>query len=72
MEVAILICDCGDGSACLRWFRNIHLACALAEDESEEHEEFYQNEGSPVIIQVPDSFTPPGGFSDQHYQYFAE
>lgn len=63
MKVALLICDGGDGSACIRWFKD-HL---LAEKLCETEEEFYQNEGDPEIITVPDDWEPRGGFDDEHY-----
>lgn len=73
MKVAILICDGGDGSACLRWFKNIPLAEGLAASEEEEQEDFYMNEGSPTIIEVNEDFIPPtynGQFDDHSYRDF--
>lgn len=60
MKVAILICDAGDGSAYLNWFKDV----ALAKSVCNKHEEYYMNEGSPEIIEVPDGWSPPSGFSD--------
>jgi len=63
MKVAILICDGGDGSAHLEWFKDVDHACDLASDD-DYCESYGINEGSPEIIEVPDGWTPPGGFSD--------
>lgn len=62
MKVAILISDDGDGTASLRWFKNIELA----EEIAEEKDQFNMNEGSE-IIDVPEDFNPPGGFDDEYY-----
>lgn len=73
MKVAILICDGGDGSAVLRWFKNIELADALANSEESEYEEFYMNEGSATIIEVDEDFIPPtynGKFDDKSFEDF--
>jgi len=63
MKVAILICDAGDGSAYLDWFKNVELAKSI----SNKHEDYYMNEGSPNIIEVPDGWSPPSGFSDDMF-----
>lgn len=62
MKVAILIQDCGDGSACLRWFKDLDLAETLAYSDFY-CEEFGGSEGT-TVIEVSDDFTPPGGFDD--------
>lgn len=66
MEVAILIQDCGDGSACLCWFKDLGLADQLANDDNY-CEEFGVNEGSATVIEVPYDWTPPCGFDDKHF-----
>lgn len=67
MKVAILISDGGDGSASLRWFKNLKLADELTDDD-EHCEMFGLNEGGPAeIIEVPDGWEPPGGFDDEYY-----
>lgn len=63
MKVAILICDGGDGSAGLRWFKDLLLAERLCETQ----EDFYQNEGDPEVVDVPDDWEPRGGFDDEYY-----
>lgn len=63
MKVAILICDGGDGSASLSWFKNIDLAKTLCD----KYEEYYQNEGGPEVVEVQSDFNPPFGFSDYDY-----
>lgn len=63
MKVAIAICDNGDGGAGIRWFKDILLAERLCENE----ENFYQNEGGPEVVDLPDDFTPRGGFDDEYY-----
>uniref|UniRef100_A0AAU8HZE2 Uncharacterized protein n=1 Tax=Klebsiella phage FKP3 TaxID=3231233 RepID=A0AAU8HZE2_9CAUD len=62
MKVAILIEDCGDGSSCLRWFKDLDLAEALAYSD-DYCEEFGGSEGT-TVIEVGDDFIPPGGFDD--------
>lgn len=62
MKVAILIQDCGDGSSCLRWFKDIDLAEKLAYSD-DYCEEFGASEGT-TVIEVQDDFYPPGGFDD--------
>lgn len=62
MKVAILIEDCGDGSSCLRWFKDLDLAEALSYHDRY-CEEFGGSEGA-TVIDVSDDFVPPGGFDD--------
>ena len=62
MQVAILIQDCGDGSSCLRWFKDVDLAQSLAYSDRY-CEEFGASEGC-TIIEVQDDFHPPSGFDD--------
>jgi hypothetical protein len=40
-----LIRDCGDGSSCLDWFKDVDLMERVMEDDPEA---FYGNEGSPA------------------------
>lgn len=65
-RVAILISDSGDGSACLRWFKNIEWALSLA-DADKYCEEFGMNEGSPEVIDVDDNWEPTFGWNDNDY-----
>lgn len=65
IQVALLVCDHGDGSSGIRFFRDINLARQLASNG--DNEEFFANEGEPVIIEVQDGFTPPGFFADDYY-----
>lgn len=66
MQVAIVIADCGDGSASLRWFKDVELA-----EEVAYHDHFCEelsiSEGA-TIISVEYDFTPPGGWSDDRYR----
>lgn len=66
MKVALLVADGGDGSASIRFFRDIELADRLA--GGDEHCETYcWNEGYPTYIEVPDDFLPPGFWADEYY-----
>lgn len=60
MKVYILICDNGDGSSSLHFFKHKEVAQELCDNE----EEYYSNEGDPTVIEVQDDFQPPGGFCD--------
>lgn len=64
MKVAILIQDSGDGSSCLRWFKDLDLAESLAYSDRY-CEEFGASEGT-TVIEVGDDFIPPGGFDDNY------
>lgn len=44
-----LIEDLGDGSACVRWFRNPDIVEDIKEDE-----EYYQSSYGSLILQFPD------------------
>lgn len=55
MKVALVICDGGDGSASIAYYRNLEEAKRVVEEE----EEYYMNEGSFDIIDVPKDWTPP-------------
>ncbi|WXH66003.1 hypothetical protein NDAWWUGD_CDS0085 [Salmonella phage SeKF_80] len=68
MKVAIIISDGGDGSASLLWFKDLKLADELTSDD-EHCEVFGLNEGGPAeIIEVPEGWEPPCGFSDKYYE----
>jgi hypothetical protein len=59
MKVYGLICDGGDGSAHVRWYRNEKKI-----EELLEQEEYYQNEGSAITLTFPDDFDlEAAGFS---------
>lgn len=60
MIVALVIRDCGDGSATIDFYKNIERACFECE---EFNEDTCMNDGEPTIIDVPDGFVPPGGWS---------
>lgn len=60
MKVALIICDGGDGYSHIRYYKDLEEANRLCDDV----EDFYANEDGPDIIEVPDDFSPPGGFSD--------
>lgn len=62
MKVALLISDGGDGSASIHYFKDIQYASELLGKE-----DFNLNEGMD-IIDVPHTFTPPGGFSDYTWE----
>lgn len=66
MQIAIVIADCGDGSATLRWFKDVALAEEVAYHD---HfcEELAMSEGA-TVIEVGDDFLPPGGWDDDHYR----
>lgn len=56
MKIYGLICDSGDGSAYLRWYKNKNVVDKLL-DEDSGNEEFYMNEGSPSEeLTFPDDF----------------
>lgn len=67
MKVALLISDGGDGSASIRYFKDIKYANELA-DCDEYCETFGLNEGGAEIIDVQEDFYPPGGFSDYDWE----
>lgn len=67
MKVALLISDGGDGSACIHYFKDIEYARTL-EVCNEHCEVFGLNEGVD-IIEVPEDFEPPGGFSDGVWEF---
>jgi hypothetical protein len=49
-----LVCDGGDGSAHIRWFRDKNKVDELL-DEDNGHEEYYANEGCPSVeLNFPD------------------
>lgn len=67
MKVALLIADGGDGSACIRYFKNVNLAMTLLDDDNY-CETFGLNEGDCDVIEVPADFIPPGGYwADEDY-----
>lgn len=39
-----LICDGGDGSSSMRWYRNREMVQSLLDDD-----DYYANEGSPAV-----------------------
>lgn len=50
-----LICDSGDGSCHMRWFRNKELVDQLLDDNTGEHEIYWANEGTPsATLTFPD------------------
>ena len=52
MKIYGLIRDCGDGSSCIDFYRNINTVNKLLEEDSEE---YYPNEGSPAVtLNLPD------------------
>lgn len=66
MKVALLIADGGDGYANIQYFKDVEFARKLA--DSDKHcDTFNINEGMD-IIDVPDDFYPPGGFSDGNWE----
>lgn len=66
MEIAIVIADCGDGSATLRFFKDVALAEEVAYHDYF-CEELAMSEGA-TIINVEYDFTPPGGWCDAYYR----
>ena len=61
MKAALVIRDCGDGSATFDFYKNIERACFECE---EFNEDTCMNDGEPTIIDVPEGFVPPGGWSE--------
>lgn len=61
MKVALVIRDCGDGSATIDFYKSIERACFECE---EFNEDTCMNDGEPTIIDVPEGFVPPGGWSE--------
>lgn len=66
MKVGLLITDGGDGSANIHYFKDLSYARKLLDCDSL-CEEFGLNEGMDVI-EVPEDFYPPGGFSDNNWE----
>lgn len=63
MKVALLVNNGGDGSYSINYFRDIEMAYTLANEE-----ECFFDSDSVDIIEVPEDFNPPGGFSDDEYE----
>ena len=63
MKVYLIICDGGDGSASIRYHKNLDIVKILLEDK----EDYYMNEGCWDTIEVADDFMPTGGFDDEFY-----
>jgi hypothetical protein len=66
MKIALVIADCGDGSATIRFFKDVDFAEKIAYHDYF-CEELAMSEGG-TIIEVPDDFKPPAGWSDQDYR----
>ena len=66
MKIALVIADGGDGSASIRFFKDVDLA-----EEVAYHDYFCEelsiSEGA-TIIEVGDDFVPPYGWSDDYYR----
>ena len=60
MKVALIIRDGGDGYSHINYYKDIAEAERLCGYE----EDYFINEDGPDVIEVPDDFAPPGGFSD--------
>lgn len=65
MKVGLLISDGCDGSASIHYFKDLEYAMALLDCDAY-CQDFGLNE-SMDIIEVPDTFSPPGGFSDYEW-----
>jgi hypothetical protein len=66
MKIALVIADCGDGSATIRFFKDVDFAEKIAYHDYF-CEELAMSEGG-TIIEVGDDFYPPGGWDDDHYR----
>lgn len=64
MKVYLIICDGGDGSASIRYHKNLDIVKKLLDED----EEYYMNEGGYDTIEVAEDFTPPGGYDDEFYE----
>ena len=50
-----VICDSGDGSSHMQWFRNKELVDDILDEDHDDHELYYANEGEPSsILSFPD------------------
>jgi|AKYZ01.1.fsa_nt_gi hypothetical protein len=65
MKVGLLIADGGDGSASIHYFKDLIYASQL--QDCDNHCETFGLNDSMDIIDVPEGFYPPGGFSDYEW-----
>jgi hypothetical protein len=61
IKVALCVVDHGDGSAGVRWYRDINLAKQLCDND----ESYCGNECGPEIYEMPIGWEPKGGYSDE-------
>lgn len=66
MKIALVISDCGDGSAAIRFFKDVDFAEKVAYHDYF-CEELAISEGV-TIIEVQDDFKPPFCWSDDDYR----
>lgn len=60
----MLVCDLGDGSCDIKFFKDTSLAQVLL--ECDDYSSLFSLNYSPIIINVQDDFNPPGGWSDEY------
>jgi len=53
VQIAYIISDSGDGSASVRWFKNVEKAQAVV-DNDDNCEQFGFNEGRIKVLNLPD------------------
>ena len=66
-----LISDSGDGSSCIKWFKDKRIVDFVLSDDYEYNDSYYANEGSPsAILTLPDGLDLKNAgfrFSDQYF-----
>lgn len=57
MRLYYVVCDCGDGSSTVHWYKDeAFLYARISEDHDLYDESYYSNEGQARFITVPDDF----------------